>query len=259
MEISFVEWNNLGNIHKLTIKQNDPDSQIEKTLRCYKLTAFDINEVYVEPQDCYRVATHPTHNNTLYFKTEQAMLDARKRSPDATLLDVKENNATMAQNFDQGNTKIFLMRVENPESISSEWKWRAAEDLDVPLNDPHDIVGRKMQQLWLEYNLKPHDSSLRALEDADCYKVAFNSPEHSLYLMDLTPKQQPPSTPLVFAPADVHRDKVVQKGDSKIGMSFIPERVSIRKNQKPRHKKLSKTQGYKAKTQDDPDGIGDIR
>jgi len=62
--------------------------------------------------------------------------------------------------------------------------------MDVPIGDPHDIVGRKLRRIWQQAHLKPHDKNLRTLEYGDCYKVAVEADDHTLYLMVPSPQTE---------------------------------------------------------------------
>jgi hypothetical protein len=58
--------------------------------------------------------------------------------------------------------------------------------MDVLISDPQDIVRRTLRRIWQEAYLKPHNKNLRTLEYSDCYKVAAEANNHTLYLMVLS-------------------------------------------------------------------------
>ena len=55
--------------------------------------------------------------------------------------------------------------------------------MEVPINDPQDLVEQKMRWCWQKIHLKPHDSNLNRLEYRDCYRAAIEDENHTLYLM----------------------------------------------------------------------------
>ena len=107
--------------------------------------------------------------------------------PDSALLDNEIDNAANARIFDRNNITIYLKRsVGDSHDVlkpAKDRKWKVVHRMDVPIGDPHNIVGRKMKWVWREKHLKPHDKNLRTLEYGDCYKVAAEADDHTLYLM----------------------------------------------------------------------------
>jgi hypothetical protein len=108
--------------------------------------------------------------------------------------DNEQDNAANAHILDRSNTTIYLKRrvgdSHDASKPAKDWKWEVVHRMDVPIGDPHDIVGHKMQRVWREMHLKPHDKNLRTLENSDCYKVAVEADDHSLYMMVPSPQTE---------------------------------------------------------------------
>lgn len=114
--------------------------------------------------------------------------------PDAALLGNEKENAANAHIFGSDNTIIYLKkRVGDSHDVSKPaeaWSWVDVQLMDVPIGDPQDIVGRTLRRIWQEAHLKPHDKNLRTLEYSDCYKVAVEADDHTLYLMVPSPQTE---------------------------------------------------------------------
>jgi hypothetical protein len=114
--------------------------------------------------------------------------------PDAALLGNEKDNAANSHIFSRDNTIVYLKkRVGDSHDVSKpakDWRWIDVQQMDVPIGDPHDIVRRKLRLIWQEAHLKPHDKNLRTLEYGDCYKVAAEADDHTLYLMVPSPQTE---------------------------------------------------------------------
>jgi hypothetical protein len=121
-------------------------------------------------------------------------LDQEGDKPDSALLDNEKDNAANAHILDRNNTTIYLKRrvgdSHDASKPAKDWKWEVVHRMDVPIGDPHDIVGHKIRRVWREMHLKPHDKNLRILENGDCYKVAAEAADHTLYLMVPSPQTE---------------------------------------------------------------------
>jgi hypothetical protein len=108
------------------------------------------------------------------------------------LLDPERDNAANARILDKNTIVIYLRkRVGDSHDVSKPakgWEWVDLEPMEIPIGDPHNLVGQNMRQYWQLMHLKPHDSNLNKLEFEDCYKVAEEDEDHTLYLM--VPSQQ---------------------------------------------------------------------
>lgn len=114
--------------------------------------------------------------------------------PDAALLDNEKDNAANAHILDKDNTIIYLKKrvggSHDRSKPAKDWSWVEVQSMDVPIGDPHNIVERKMKRIWQQAHLKPHDKNLRTLEYRDCYKVAVEADDHTLYLMAPSPQTE---------------------------------------------------------------------
>lgn len=114
--------------------------------------------------------------------------------PDATLLGNEKENAANAHILGRNNAIIHLKkRVGDSHDASKpaeDWSWVDVQLMDVPISDPQDIVGRTLRRIWQEAHLKPYDRNLRILEYSDCYKVAVEADDHTLYLMVPSPQTE---------------------------------------------------------------------
>jgi hypothetical protein len=108
---------------------------------------------------------------------------------DSALLD-NEN----AHILDRNNITIYLKRRVGDSHDASKpaeaWEWEEVQPMNVPIGDPQDIVVRKLSWIWQQAHLKPHDKNLRTLEYGDCYKVATEADDHTLYLMAPSPQTE---------------------------------------------------------------------
>ena len=108
--------------------------------------------------------------------------------------DNEQDNAANAHILDRKNTTINLKRrvgdSHDASKPAKDWKWKVVQRMDIPIGDPHDRVGHKMKRVWREMHLKPHDKNLRTLENSDCYKVAVEADDHSLYMMVPSPQTE---------------------------------------------------------------------
>ena len=113
---------------------------------------------------------------------------------DSALLDNEKDNAGNAYILDRNNTTIYLKKgvgdSHDASKPAKDWKWEVVHQMDVPIGDPHDIVGHKIRQVWHEMHLKPHDKNLRILENRDCYKVAVEADDHTLYMIVPSPQTE---------------------------------------------------------------------
>jgi len=120
--------------------------------------------------------------------------DQEGDKPDSALLDHEKDNAANTHILDRNNTTIYLKRrvgdSHDASKPAKDWKWEVVHRMDVPIGDPHDRVGHKMKRVWREMHLKPHDKNLRTLENSDCYKVAVEADDHSLYMMVPSPQTE---------------------------------------------------------------------
>jgi hypothetical protein len=103
------------------------------------------------------------------------------------LLYQEERNATNAHILDKSTIIIYLKtRVGDSYDVSKpakDWVWKDMQQMEVPIDDPQDLVGRKMRWCWQKMHLKPHDSNLNRLEYGDYYRAAIEDENYTLYLM----------------------------------------------------------------------------
>jgi hypothetical protein len=109
-------------------------------------------------------------------------------------VDSEQDNKANAHILDAGNTLIHLKkRVGDSHDVSKPaeaWEWVEVQSMDVPIGDPQDIVVRRLRRIWQQAHLKPHDKNLRTLEYGDCYRVATEADDHTLYLMAPSPQTE---------------------------------------------------------------------
>ena len=120
--------------------------------------------------------------------------DQEMDKPDSALLDNEKDNAANAHILDRNNTTIYLKRrVGDSHDVSKPaeaWEWVEVQSMDVPIGDPQDMVARRLRWIWQQTHLKPHDKNLRTLEYGDCYRVAAEADDHTLYLMAPSPQTE---------------------------------------------------------------------
>jgi hypothetical protein len=137
------------------------------------------------------------------YKTPQKIIQGREigqtqdhnvlegdEEEDSGLLDLlhqEGRNVTNACILDESTIIIYLKkRVGDSHDVSKpakDWVWEDMQQMEVPIDDPQDLVGQKMSSCWQKIRLKPHDSNLNRLEYGDCYRAAIEDENHTLYLM----------------------------------------------------------------------------
>ncbi|KAH7364008.1 hypothetical protein BKA65DRAFT_532668 [Rhexocercosporidium sp. MPI-PUGE-AT-0058] len=178
----------------------------------------DRGKRYVPPRECYNVATSEGNKNTIFLMPDvksqahgqpsdpaeegsqgrpKEYTQERQKQPHGVevledwdfeaVLASEQDNAANAQILGSENTMIHLKRRlgdSNDVSKPAEaWEWQEIDSIDVHFGDPQGIVLWKMRQIWKEAHLKPHDKTLRVLDFGDCYKVAADDDDHTLYMM----------------------------------------------------------------------------
>jgi len=61
--------------------------------------------------------------------------------------------------------------------------WVKLQSINILHSDPSGLLRYEQENFWHEANLKPCDQNLHILEHRDCYKVAMEADDHTLYLM----------------------------------------------------------------------------
>ncbi|KAL5344433.1 hypothetical protein ACLOAV_010693 [Pseudogymnoascus australis] len=103
------------------------------------------------------------------------------------LLGKESENATNAQILDQNTVIIHLKTViQETHYVSKPAKDLQCIKLDlieVPTGDPQEVIKNRMIFLHETEELLPHDSIGRTLSNKDCYEVAINADDHTLYMI----------------------------------------------------------------------------
>jgi hypothetical protein len=110
---------------------------------------------------------------------------------DESVLEVERENATNADIL--GNNTIIIHLKKGTGDLSKpakDWTWAVVSSMEVPIGDPQGLVERKMGRCWQQMHLKPHDSDLKVLAIKDCYQVAKDAEDHSLYMMEPSPQTE---------------------------------------------------------------------
>jgi hypothetical protein len=108
-----------------------------------------------------------------------------------SVLELERENATNADILGSDTTIIHLKKGTGDLSKpAKDWTWAVVSSVEVPIGDPHGLVEQKMARCWRQMYLKPHDSDLKVLAFKDCYQVAKDAEDHSLYMMALSPQTE---------------------------------------------------------------------
>jgi hypothetical protein len=155
-----------------------------------------------------------------------------------TVLDKEKANATNTHIYANNMTLIRLKRIVSSSydegKQREEMEWEDYPPIEVSTKDPHGNVMVRMRSLFRTARLRPYNRDLRALTYQDCYKVAQDDDDHTLYLMPVN-EGFLENRKLVEAGPDDHRDKVAAVGRGmaktrarKVGLSFYydePHRI----------------------------------
>ncbi|OAF56685.1 hypothetical protein VC83_07154 [Pseudogymnoascus destructans] len=103
------------------------------------------------------------------------------------LLDIESENAANAQILAQNTVIIHVKKsFKNSHWVSKPAKDLPFDQLDsivVPTEDPQNVVREKML-LYKEEGLLPHNGMGRKVNEEDCYAVAMEADDHTLYMIE---------------------------------------------------------------------------
>ncbi|KFY03092.1 hypothetical protein O988_01705 [Pseudogymnoascus sp. VKM F-3808] len=104
------------------------------------------------------------------------------------LLNKESENATNARILAQNTVTIHLNKTkERPSYMTKLAKNLPCDRLDsieVPIGDPQKLVRNRMILLHEKEDLSPHDGMGRRVNNEDCYKVAMDADDHTLYMIE---------------------------------------------------------------------------
>ncbi|KFZ15729.1 hypothetical protein V501_02588, partial [Pseudogymnoascus sp. VKM F-4519 (FW-2642)] len=104
------------------------------------------------------------------------------------LLNKESENATNARILAQNTVTIHLNKtIERPSymtKLAKNLPCHRLDSIEVPIGDPQKVVRNRMILLHEKEDLSPHDGMGRRVNNEDCYKVAMDADDHTLYMIE---------------------------------------------------------------------------
>jgi hypothetical protein len=179
----------------LEIKQKDGES--------LSVIAQKRQEIKPEEEDSLDLYNVPLSETTREVKLEDDTQLALRDVPEfrerpsqeddesdglSDLLNKESENATNAQILAQNTVTIHLNKtIGRPSYMTKPAKDLPCDRLvsiEVPIGDPQKVVRNRMILLHEKENLLPHDGMGRIVNNEDCYKVAMDADDHTLYMIE---------------------------------------------------------------------------
>lgn len=176
----------------LEIKQKDGES--------LSVIAQKRQEIKPEEQDRMDLYSIPPYGPTQEVKLEdtiqlalhdipafQGRLSEEEEDSDGLLKEQREN-ATNAQILAQNTVTIHVKKVIRKSAYVSkpakELQCDRLDSIEVPTGDPQKAVKNRMILLCEKEGLLPHNGMGRRVNIEDCYEVAINADDHTLYMIE---------------------------------------------------------------------------
>ena len=193
-----VEDDNQSALHNAPAYESTPETK-QNDGESLSIIAQKSQEIKPEEEECLDLYNIPLCETTQEVKleddTQLALHDIpafpeRPRQEDEesnSLLDIESENATNAQILAQNTVTIHLKKtIQNSRYISEPAKDLPCGHLDsivVPTGDPQNVVRNRMILLHEEEGLLPHNGMSRRVNNEDCYTVAMEADDHTLYMI----------------------------------------------------------------------------